>query len=51
LRDGGAVAADVREIVAGAKTVWPISTLVDAPAPVRLKADSDPRGEGAHVAH
>ena len=50
LRDGGAVAADVREIVAGAKAAWPISTLVDAPAPVKLKADSDPRAEGAHVA-
>jgi ABC-type transporter Mla subunit MlaD len=51
LRDGGAVAADVREIVAGAKTTWPISTLVEAPAPVKLKADSDPRAESAHGAH
>ncbi len=50
LRDGGAAAADVREIVAGAKTAWPIRNLIDAPAPVTLKADSDPRGEGAHVA-
>lgn len=50
LRDGGAAAADVREIVAGAKTTWPIRNMVDAPAPVTLKADSDPRGEGARVA-
>ena len=50
LRDGGAAAADVREIVAGAKTTWPIRNLVDAPAPATLKADSDPRGEGARVA-
>lgn len=50
LRDGGAVAADVREIVAGAKTAWPIRNLIDAPAPVRLKADSDPRAEAVHVA-
>lgn len=50
LRDGGAAAADVREIVAGAKTAWPIRNLVDAQAPVRLKADSDPRAEAVHVA-
>lgn len=50
LRDGGAAAADVREIVAGAKTAWPIRNLIDAPAPVRLKADSDLRGEGAQGA-
>ena len=45
LRDGSAVAADVREIVGGAKQTWPIRTFVDAPAPATLKADSDPRGE------
>lgn len=50
LRDGGAAAADVREIVAGAKAAWPIRNLVDTPAPVRLKADSDPRAEAVHVA-
>jgi ABC-type transporter Mla subunit MlaD len=50
LRDGGAVASDVREIVAGAKTAWPIRNLVDAPAPVKLKADSDLRGESAQSA-
>lgn len=46
LRDGGAVAADVREIVGGAKQSWPIRNFVDAPAPATLKADSDPRTEG-----
>ena len=51
LRDGSAVAADAREIVAGAKTAWPIRNLVDAPASVTLKADSDPRAEGAESAH
>ncbi len=49
LRDGGAVAADVREIVGGAKRTWPISTMVDAPAPAKLKADSDPRGEAGRA--
>lgn len=51
LRDGAAVSADVREIVSGAKGTWPISKMVDAPAPAKLKADSDPRGEGARLAH
>lgn len=50
LRDGGAVAADTREIVAGAKTAWPIRNLVDPPVPPKLKADSDPRAEGGHGA-
>jgi ABC-type transporter Mla subunit MlaD len=50
LRDGGAVAADVREIVGGAKTAWPIRNLVEAPVPVKLKADSDLHGEGGHGA-
>ncbi len=45
LRDGSAVAADMREIVSGAKQSWPIRNFVDAPAPATLKADSDPRGE------
>jgi hypothetical protein len=35
LRDGSAVAADVREIVGGAKQTWPISSMVDAPGPAR----------------
>ncbi len=48
LRDGAAVAGDAREIMAGARTAWPIRNLVDAPAPARLKADSDPRAEGTH---
>lgn len=45
LRDGSSVAADVREIVGGAKQTWPIRTFVDAPAAATLKADSAPRGE------
>ena len=49
LRDGSAVAADAREIVAGAKTAWPIRNFVGAPAPATLKADSDPRAESGHV--
>ena len=49
LRDGGAAAADVREIVSGAKQAWPIRNLVDAPAPVTLKVDSDPRGEAGRA--
>lgn len=47
LQDGRAVAGDVREILTGAKTAWPIKNLVDAPAPQQLKADSDPRAEGS----
>lgn len=47
LHDGGAVAADVREIVTGAKTAWPIRNFVEAPAPLKLKADSDPHAEGS----
>jgi len=49
LRDGSTVAADVREIVSGAKQAWPIRNFVDAPAPATLKADSDPRGEAGHA--
>lgn len=49
LRDGSAVAADVREIVGGAKQAWPLRNFVDAPAPATLKADSDPRGEAARA--
>jgi len=49
LRDGGAVAADVREIVGGAKQAWPIRNFVDAPGPAVLKADSDPRGEAGRA--
>lgn len=49
LRDGSAVAADVREIVSGARQTWPIRNMVDAPGPATLKADSDPRGEAAHA--
>jgi phospholipid/cholesterol/gamma-HCH transport system substrate-binding protein len=49
LRDGSAIAADVREIVSGAKQTWPISSMVDAPGPSTLKPDSDPRGEAGHA--
>ena len=49
LRDGSSVAADVREIVSGAKQAWPIRNFVDAPAAATLKADSDPRGEAARA--
>lgn len=49
LRDGSAVAADVREIVGGARQAWPIRNLVDAPGPATLKADSDPRGEAGRA--
>ena len=49
LRDGSAVAADVREIVSGAKQAWPIRNLVDPPAPATLKPDSDPRGEAGRA--
>lgn len=43
LDDGRAVAADVREIVSGAKRAWPIRNFVEAPGPATLPADSDPR--------
>ncbi len=45
LRDGSAVTSDVREIVGGAKQAWPIRSLIEAPAPATLKADSDLHGE------
>jgi len=45
LRDGSAAAADVREIVSGAKRAWPIRNLVTPPGPATLKLDSDPRAE------
>lgn len=47
LHDGKAVASDVREILTGAKTAWPVKNLIEAPAPQQLKADSDPRAEGS----
>ena len=50
LRDGNAVTADVREIVAGARAAWPVRNLVDVPAPTQFKADSDPRAQGGHAA-
>jgi phospholipid/cholesterol/gamma-HCH transport system substrate-binding protein len=51
LRDGTAVAADVREMVIGVKSAWPISSLVDPKSPVpHLPADSDPRAESSRAA-
>jgi phospholipid/cholesterol/gamma-HCH transport system substrate-binding protein len=47
LHDSKAVAADVREIVTGAKTAWPVKNLIEAPSPHKLKADSDPHAEGS----
>jgi phospholipid/cholesterol/gamma-HCH transport system substrate-binding protein len=50
LRDGSAVAADVREIVGGAKQAWPIRNLVTPPGPSQLRPDSDPHAEGGRAA-
>ncbi len=50
LRDGEAVAADVREIITGAKGAWPIRNLIAEPAVQKLKADSDPRTEATRAA-
>jgi len=50
LRDGSAVAGDVREIVDGAKQSWPIRNIVVQPGPVQIKPDSDPRAEGGRSA-
>ncbi|MFA4968178.1 MAG: MlaD family protein [Sulfuritalea sp.] len=49
LREGGAAAADVREIVSGARQAWPIRNFVNAPAPAKLKLDSDLRGEAGRA--
>ena len=49
LREGSAVASDVREIVSGARQSWPIRNFVDAPAPAKLKMDSDLRGEAGRA--
>ncbi len=42
LQNTDAIAADVREVVSGAKTTWPLRNMVDAPAPQKLKIDSEP---------
>ena len=42
LQNTDAIAADVREVVSGAKTTWPLRNIVDAPAPQKLKIDSEP---------
>jgi len=49
LREGSAVTSDVREIVSGARQAWPIRNFVDAPAPAKLKMDSDLRGEAGRA--
>jgi phospholipid/cholesterol/gamma-HCH transport system substrate-binding protein len=50
LQDGQAAAADVREILTGAKTAWPIRNFVAAPgAGHPLKADSDPHAEASRA--
>lgn len=50
LKDGQAVAGDVREIVSGAKQAWPVRNLIAPAGPVHLPADSDPRAEGGQRA-
>ena len=50
LKDGQAVAGDVREIVSGAKQAWPVRNLIAPAGPVQLPADSDPRAEGGQRA-
>lgn len=50
LRDGGAVAADVREIITGAKSAWPVRMWVDEPAAQKLKSDSDPQAGAVRAA-
>ncbi|PKO83780.1 MAG: hypothetical protein CVU17_06770 [Betaproteobacteria bacterium HGW-Betaproteobacteria-11] len=42
LEDGRAAAADMREIVGGAKRAWPIRNFIETPGPATLPADSDP---------
>lgn len=42
LQNTDAIAADVREVVSGAKTTWPLRNIVDAPVPQKLKIDSEP---------
>lgn len=49
LREGSAAAADVREIVGGARQAWPIRNFVTPPAAATLAPDSDPRAEAAHA--
>lgn len=49
VRDGSAVVTDVREIISGAKTAWPIRSLVAPPGTAKLVTDSDPHAEGARA--
>lgn len=49
LHDGQAVAADVREIVSGAKKSWPVSSWVGASGSFKLLADSDPLARVLHA--
>jgi phospholipid/cholesterol/gamma-HCH transport system substrate-binding protein len=45
LQDSGAVASDMREIITGAKTAWPVKNLIEPPPAGFMKLDSDPRAE------
>lgn len=49
LHDGQALAADVRDIVTGAKQSWPIRNWVPGPGPHKLMADSDPQARALAV--
>jgi phospholipid/cholesterol/gamma-HCH transport system substrate-binding protein len=50
IKDGSAAVSDVREIITGAKSTWPIRSLVPGSGATRLVIDSDPHAEGAHGA-
>jgi ABC-type transporter Mla subunit MlaD len=49
VKNAGEAITDVREIITGAKSVWPLKTLIPAPGPARLVTDSDPHALGSHV--
>ena len=46
LQNTDAISADVREVVSGVKAAWPLRNIVDAPAPQKLKIDSDTPSNG-----
>ena len=49
LRDGKASAADVHDILTGAKTAWPVRDLVTPAAPAVLPSDTDPHAEAGRA--
>ena len=51
LQDGGAVVSDVRNIVDGAKTTWPVRNLLAKPDSDKLPMDSDPHGQTLQDTH